>query len=107
MGDLNIDVNLPIQEHEKLEAFCNLFNSSNLIKSNTCFAKTQFCKKGAHGNFAKSIGKHLCQRLFFNKVAGSGLQRPKATGFDKIPPPLPKKKLVKLDAGVLAALLRQ
>ena len=49
----------------------------------------------------------MYQRLFFNKVAGSGLQRPKATGFDKIPPPLPKKKLVKLDAGVLAALLRQ
>ena len=29
-----------------------------------------FCKKGVLRNFAKFIGKHLCQRLFFNKVAG-------------------------------------
>ena len=29
-----------------------------------------FCKKGALKNFTKSIGKHLCQSLFFNKVAG-------------------------------------
>ena len=29
-----------------------------------------FCKKGALRNFAKLTGKHLCQSLFFNKVAG-------------------------------------
>ena len=29
-----------------------------------------FCKKGVLRNFAKFIGKHLCQSLFFNKVAG-------------------------------------
>ena len=29
-----------------------------------------FCKKGALRNFTKFTGKHLCQRLFFNKVAG-------------------------------------
>ena len=29
-----------------------------------------FCKKGVLGNFAKFTGKHMCQRLFFNKVAG-------------------------------------
>ena len=29
-----------------------------------------FCKKGVLRNFAKFKGKHLCQRLFFNKVAG-------------------------------------
>ena len=29
-----------------------------------------FCKKGALKNFAKFTGKHLCQSLFFNKVAG-------------------------------------
>ena len=29
-----------------------------------------FCKKGVHKNFAKLTGKHLCQTLFFNKVAG-------------------------------------
>ena len=29
-----------------------------------------FCKKAFFRNFAKFTGKHLCQRLFFNKVAG-------------------------------------
>ena len=29
-----------------------------------------FCKKAVLGNFAKFTGKHLCQSLFFNKVAG-------------------------------------
>ena len=29
-----------------------------------------FCKSGVHRNFAKSTGKHLCQSLFFNEVAG-------------------------------------
>ena len=29
-----------------------------------------FCKKGILRNFAKSTGKHLCQSLYFNKVAG-------------------------------------
>ena len=29
-----------------------------------------FCKKGFLRNFAKFIGKHLCQSLYFNKVAG-------------------------------------
>ena len=29
-----------------------------------------FCKKGVLRNFAKFIAKHLCQSLFFNKVAG-------------------------------------
>ena len=28
-----------------------------------------FCKKGVLRNFAKFTGKHLCQGLFFNKVA--------------------------------------
>ena len=28
------------------------------------------CKKGALRNFSKFTGKHLCQSLFFNKVAG-------------------------------------
>ena len=27
-----------------------------------------FCKKGVLRNFAKLTGKHLCQRLYFNKV---------------------------------------
>ena len=29
-----------------------------------------FCKKGVLENFAKFTGKHLCQSLFFNKIAG-------------------------------------
>ena len=29
-----------------------------------------FCKKGILKEFAKSTGKHLCQSLFLNKVAG-------------------------------------
>ena len=29
-----------------------------------------FCKKDVLSNFAKFTGKHLCQSLFFNKVAG-------------------------------------
>ena len=29
-----------------------------------------FCKKGALRNFSKFTGKHLCQSLFFSKIAG-------------------------------------
>ena len=29
-----------------------------------------FCKKGIFENFTKFTGKHLCQSLFFNEVAG-------------------------------------
>ena len=29
-----------------------------------------FCKKGVLRNFTNFKGKHLCQSLFFNKVAG-------------------------------------
>ena len=32
-----------------------------------------FCKKSNLRNFTKFTGKHLCQRLFFNKVAGLAL----------------------------------
>ena len=30
-----------------------------------------FCEKGVLRNFAKVTGKHLCQSLFFNNVAGA------------------------------------
>ena len=33
-----------------------------------------FCKKGDLKNFTKFTGKNLCQSLFFNNVAGLGLQ---------------------------------
>ena len=39
-----------------------------------------FCEKGVVRKFTKFTEKHLCQRLFFNKVAG---QRPKAYDFIK------------------------
>ena len=32
-----------------------------------------FCKKAVLKNFTKFTEKHLCQNLFFNKVAGLGL----------------------------------
>ena len=31
-----------------------------------------FCKKGVYKNFARRTGKHLCQSLFLNKIAGLG-----------------------------------
>ena len=53
-----------------------------IIKSNldcNCISKQKqslevFCKKGALRNFAKFTGKHLCQSIFFNKVAGLRLE---------------------------------
>ena len=39
-----------------------------------------FCQKGGLRNFAKFTVKHLCQSLFFNKVAGL---KPKACNFIK------------------------
>ena len=44
MDDLNIDINLPSHEHDKLEEFCNLFDFPNLIKLYTCFTKTHSSK---------------------------------------------------------------
>ena len=34
-----------------------------------------FCKNGVLRNLAKFIGKHLCQSLYFNKVAGLNRKR--------------------------------
>ena len=43
--------------------------------SNTCRScrPEVFCKKGVLRNFSKFTGKHLCQSLYFNKVAALGL----------------------------------
>ena len=43
-----------------------------LLKKNTVTGcrSVMFCKKGVLANFAKFTGKHLCQSLLFNKVAG-------------------------------------
>ena len=59
MGGFNIDVNLSSHEHDKLEEFCNLFDLSNLTKSNTCFTKKHNSKidlilKNNSNSFQKS-----------------------------------------------------
>ena len=54
-----------------------LFGSWSLVRSSH---PELFCRKGVLRNFAKFTGKHLCQSLFFNKVAGL---RPKACMFIK------------------------
>ena len=40
-----------------------------------CSRPEVFCKKSVLRNFTKSTGKHLCQRLFFNKVAGLNFEK--------------------------------
>ena len=44
--------------------------SENTIRLNRSSRLEVFCEKGVLRNFAKFTGKHLCQSLFFNKVAG-------------------------------------
>ena len=43
------------------------------LSTNPIFYKSShpkmFCKEGVLNNFRKFTGKHLCQSLFFNKVA--------------------------------------
>ena len=66
--------NLNDEEMITTHLMCNKYQK-NLGK--TCCRSSHpevLCKKGVLRNLAKFIGKHLCQSLFFNKVAGSGLQ---------------------------------
>ena len=42
----------------------------NLTRHDGSSRPEVFCKKGILTNFAKFAAKHLCQSLFFNKVAG-------------------------------------
>ena len=47
----------------------------NMMVLRTRSSRTElFCKKGILRNFVKFTGKHLCQGLFFNKVAGTSLK---------------------------------
>ena len=48
--------------------------SKKCTKSNRSSHWRCFVRKGALRNFAKFTRKHLCQRLFFNKVTGLTLQ---------------------------------
>ena len=59
-------VNIPVKRIYRcillLSWVCNYQNIEAVVKV--------FCKKGVLRNFTKFTGKHLCQCLFFNKVAG-------------------------------------
>ena len=46
------------------------YTGSNISKKLRSSRPEVFCKKGVRRNFAKFLGKHLCQSLFFNKVVG-------------------------------------
>ena len=39
MGDFNIDIESSNSDKDKLENFCDLFNLTNLVHSETCFMK--------------------------------------------------------------------
>ena len=41
MGDFNIDINTAGMDIDKLDEFCNLFDLTNLIKTETCCTKNQ------------------------------------------------------------------
>ena len=57
-----------------LKFFCKKSKISISVDQNSKIFRSSllevFCKKGTLRNFAKFTGKHLCQSLFFNEVAG-------------------------------------
>ena len=57
--------------------FFKIYKSFTKCKASTQRSSHRRCsmKKGVLKNFAKFTGKHLCQILFFNKVAGLRPQR--------------------------------
>ena len=57
--------NLAVIPHSLLHY--KIINTISSLKSSR---PEVFCKKGVLRKFAKFLGKHLCQSLFFNKVAG-------------------------------------
>ena len=48
----------------------NILNSPLKLNKYRSSRPEMFCKKGVLRHFAKFNGKHLCQGLFINKVAG-------------------------------------
>ena len=56
---------IPLENIWKLAPFLTLPDGTNRSSRSVVF-----CKKGVLKNFTKVTGKHLCQSLFFNKVAG-------------------------------------
>ena len=68
----------------KVVLFFFLFGSWSLVRSSH---PELFCRGNVLRNFAKFTGKHLCQSLFFNKVAdlrpATLLKRDSGTGIFK------------------------
>ena len=57
---------------KEFEVFWIVQSRGTLIKLGALKSSRRRCsvRKGIHRNFANFAGKHLCQSLFFNKVAG-------------------------------------
>ena len=53
----------------KFQIAKNLINNLNSISNGKSSRPEVFCQKSILRNFVKFTGKHLCQSLFFNKVA--------------------------------------
>ena len=93
MGGFNIDINLSSHEHDKLEEFCNLFDLSNLTKSNTCFTKKHNSKidlilTNNSNSFQKSGTTETCLSYFhklaiYRRVAEGGATRANAPALRK------------------------
>ena len=58
-----------IQDVIVCEIVVTLYSFKNIREFTSSCSKV-FCKKGVLKNFANFTRKHLCQRLFFDKVAG-------------------------------------
>ena len=57
----------------RVEANFSPFQLLNMLRLIIIYRSSRpevLCKKGVLRNFTKFTGKHLCQNLFFNKVAG-------------------------------------
>ena len=64
-------------KHEFKHSWMKLRSSDNhyIIFVNQRSSRLEvFCKKGVIRNFTKLTGKHLCESLFFNKIAGLRLE---------------------------------
>ena len=67
------DMSAKIKQKRAVKDSCGLVKTRKKPKARSSRPEV-FCKKGVLRNFAKFTGKHLCQDLLFNKVAGPGLQ---------------------------------
>ena len=63
-----------VTDTENMRKNFRLHYTTNLYIEDGSSRPEVLCKKGVLRNFAKFTGKHLCQSLFFNKVASLSLQ---------------------------------